>query len=58
VEEYEERKENIQVEPEEIAEVKEHMHSHKEQITILNESTKQNLIKRQNMKSKLFAYYQ
>ena len=30
---------------------------HKQQIEILNESTKQNLIKRQSMKKDLYGYY-
>lgn len=31
---------------------------HKQQIEILNESTKQNLLKRQSMKQDLYKYYQ
>ena len=32
--------------------------AHRQQIEILNESTKQNLLKRQSMKQNLYEYYQ
>lgn len=34
------------------------IHQHRVQVEILNESTKQNLLKRQSMKQNLYEYYQ
>lgn len=43
---------------EDIQYINNHIDQHQEQIKILNESTKQNLQKRQQMKMQLFEYYQ
>lgn len=42
----------------EIAQINKHIQQQQEQIEILNESTKQNLIKRQSMKQELYENYQ
>ena len=41
----------------EIAQINKHIQQQQEQIEILNESTKQNLIKRQSMKQELYENY-
>lgn len=57
-------KENIQEDTQpdqdttELASINKHIHSQQEQIEILNESTKQNLLKRQSMKQELYENYQ
>lgn len=64
-EEQKSAKENIQedtqadgTEQSELAVINKHIHSQQEQIEILNESTKQNLLKRQSMKQELYENYQ
>lgn len=42
----------------ELAVIQRHIQQQQEQIEILNESTKQNLLKRQSMKQQLYENYQ
>ena len=57
ISEYEEHKENQNKFQNEIAFINKHMNDLNDQIQVLQESTKQNLIKRKSMKDELFESY-